>query len=150
MCEFFRKQDDPIYTPAHGPNTVSPINRNLYAIMGEENIFKMLEDFYLELGKSDIKQMFPDDLVEASKKSAAFFVGIMGGPPLYLERYGSPRMRMRHFPFKITPEFKNVWLSCFEKVLTTPEKYSMPAGEVRGFLSFLDGFSNWMVNTKSQ
>ena len=64
MCEFFRKQDDPIYTPAHGPNTVSPMNRNLYAIMGEENIFKMLEDFYLELGKSDIKQMFPDDLVE--------------------------------------------------------------------------------------
>ena len=41
MCEFFRKQDDPIYTPAHGPNTVSPMNRNLYAIMGE-NIFKML------------------------------------------------------------------------------------------------------------
>jgi truncated hemoglobin YjbI len=55
---------------------------------------------------------------------------------------------MRHFPFKITAEFKNVWLSCFEKVLETPEKYAMPASDVSGFMSFLYGFSNWMVNTK--
>ena len=148
MCQFFRNQDDPIYTPAHGPNTVKPMNRELYSIMGEENIFKMLEDFYQELGQSEIKGMFPEDLVGASKKSAAFFVGIMGGPPMYLEKYGSPRMRMRHFPFRITKEFKDVWLSCFEKVLETPEKYSMPKQEVSGFMSFLYGFSNWMVNTE--
>ena len=61
--------------------------------MGQENIFKMLEDFYLELEQSSIRHLFPDDVVAASRKSAAFFVGLLGGPPLYQQLYGPPMMR---------------------------------------------------------
>ena len=61
--------------------------------MGEANIFRMMRDFYDELEKSELRPLFPADMDEASKKSAAFFVTILGGPPLYAQKYGSPRMR---------------------------------------------------------
>ena len=116
--------------------------------MGEENIFKMLSDFYQELGRSTIRSLFPDDLEEASKKSAAFFVTILGGPPLYYEKYGPPMMRKRHLPFKIDEEARLTWLACFEKVLDNGEKYHFPPQHRERFWNFLDKFSTWMVNSK--
>ena len=85
-----------IYTPGGGPPQGPPPNSAIYKIMGEANIFKMMLDFYKELEKSEIRPLFPADMEEASKKSAAFFVTILGGPPLYAQKYGPPRMRARH------------------------------------------------------
>ncbi|RZA13073.1 MAG: bacitracin resistance protein BacA [Proteobacteria bacterium] len=85
----------------------------VYDIMGEENIKAMLRDFYRLLGTSQISAMFPKDLDTASEKSALFFIGLMGGPPIYHQTYGPPRMRARHIPFRITDEFRKEWLRCF-------------------------------------
>ncbi|MGC4068611.1 MAG: hypothetical protein QM784_28970 [Polyangiaceae bacterium] len=91
----------------------------------------------------------PPDLIEASKRSAAFFVQLFGGPPEYNERFGNPRMRARHLPFRITQEARDEWLRCFERVLVdAPTKYSFPEEHLEGFKGFLRGFSMWMVNTK--
>jgi hemoglobin len=95
--------------------------------MGEDNIFRMMSDFYKELEKSEIRNLFPPNMEEASKKSAAFFVTILGGPPMYFEKYGSPRMRARHIPFQIDEHARQVWLACFEKVLEGADvKYQFP------------------------
>ncbi|MEM7128665.1 MAG: hypothetical protein AAF702_20190 [Chloroflexota bacterium] len=140
-----------VYVPPGGPPQVEPPSKDIYATMGEENIFRMLEDFYVELGKSSIGHMFPKDLVKASQKSAAFFVGLLGGPPLYHERYGNPMMRARHLPFPIDDEARQVWLACFDKVLeNAPETYDFPPQHILGFRNFLVGFSSWMVNRRSE
>jgi hemoglobin len=116
--------------------------------MGEENIFKMMEDFYGELEQSSLRGLFPADMVAASQKSAAFFVGLLGGPPLYQQRYGSPMMRARHLPFAIDEAARQEWLACFERVLDqASQKYNFPAEHLPGFRAFLHGFSSWMVNT---
>ena len=60
------------------------------------------------------RELFPPDMEEASRKSAAFFVTILGGPPLYFQKYGSPRMRARHLPFEIDERARQIWLECFE------------------------------------
>ena len=139
--------DREIFIPQ--PPQVEPPSKDIYGVMGEENIFKMLEDFYLELGASEIRGMFPDDVVAASKKSAAFFVGLLGGPPLYHERYGNPMMRARHLPFIIDEAARQVWLDCFDRVLAdAPQKYEFPDQHLEGFRQFLNGFSGWMVNSK--
>jgi hemoglobin len=84
---------------------------------------------------------------EASKKSAMFFVTLLGGPPLYLQKYGSPRMRARHIPFEIDESARQVWLRCFDDVLAGSEtKYNFPAQHLQGFKDFLKSFSAWMVN----
>jgi len=115
--------------------------------MGEENIFRMMSDFYKELEKSPIRRFFPSDMEEASKKSAAFFVTVLGGPPLYFEKYGPPRMRARHLPFEIDEGARQVWLACFEKTLEGADtKYQFPMEYMESFTQFLKSFSAWMVN----
>lgn len=134
-------------TPA-GPPQVPPPNSEIFELMGSENIVQMLEDFYLELEKSEIRDMFPDDMPAASRKSAAYFIGLCGGPPLYHQLYGNPMLRRRHMPFAIDENAQQVWLNCFEKILTNaPEKYSFPEEHLPSFLNFLKGFSPWMVNS---
>lgn len=145
--KFFRKVDAPLHVPAAGPNGAEVPSRAIYGVMGEDNIKAMLRDFYEELGRSAIAGMFPRELVKASEKSALFFIGLLGGPPVYMQTYGPPRMRARHLPFRITEEHRRAWLACFQKVLEHPERYQFPKEHLAGFLAFLEGFSGWMVNT---
>lgn len=136
------------FVPPIDPREIAPPSRDIYAAMGEANIFRMLADFYAALERSPIRCMFPPDMQKASEKSAAFFVGLLGGPPLYHQRYGNPAMRARHTPFPIDMEARQVWLDCFESVLTNaPADYGFPAEHLEGFREFLRGFSLWMVNT---
>src|SRR5688572_9151718 len=136
-----------IYTPPGGPPQGPAPNAAIYGIMGESNIFRMIRDLYRELELSEIRSLFPPDMEEASKKSAAFFVTILGGPPLYIEKYGSPRMRARHLPFQIDEHARQVWLACFDKVLEGADvKYQFPPQHLEGFKDFLKSFSAWMVN----
>ena len=140
-------EDRQFYVPPGGPPRVSAPSGEIYAAMGEDNIFAMLADFYEQLEASAIRDMFPRDMARASRKSAAFFVGLLGGPPLYHQKYGNPMMRARHMPFPIDEAARKVWLACFEAVLAdAPEKYNFPAEHLPTFREFLVGFSSWMVN----
>lgn len=135
-----------IYVPPQGPPQGGP-SRDIYPLMGEENIFKMLSDFYQELEKSKIRPLFPPDMREASQKSAKFFVQVLGGPPLYVIDHGPPRMRTRHVPFEIDEKARQVWLGCFMKILENADKkYNFPMQHMKGFRDFLESFSAWMVN----
>ena len=136
-----------IYTPPGGPPQGPGPNPEIYRIMGEENVFRMMLDFYNELEKSEIRHLFPPNMVEASKKSALFFITLLGGPPLYMQKFGSPRMRARHMPFEIDEPARQVWLRCFDSVLEDAEaKYNFPEQHLEGFKDFLTSFSAWMVN----
>lgn len=138
----------PVYVPPGGPPPVGSPSQEIYARMGAENIVQMLEDFYRELERSWLRPMFADDMVAASRKSAAFFIGILGGPPLYHQLYGNPAMRARHMPFPIDEAARQEWLRCFDVVLAdAPARYDFPPEHLPGFRAFLDGFSGWMVNT---
>jgi hemoglobin len=138
--------DRDIYVPPGGPPQKGP-SPEIYALMGEENIFKMLLDFYKELEKSPIRSLFPPDMEAASQKSAKFFVQVLGGPPLYVIDHGPPRMRARHIPFPIDEQARQTWLECFQRTLEGAEtKYAFPPQHLDGFKEFLRDFSAWMVN----
>ena len=137
-----------IYVPPGGPPRVAAPDPAIYEQMGLDAIVQMIEDFYAELALSSIRAMFPDDMVAASRKSAAFFVGLLGGPPLYHQIYGNPAMRARHMPFPIDEAARQEWLRCFDAVLADASaRYNFPAEHLAGFRTFLHGFSAWMVNT---
>src|SRR3954466_13965723 len=136
-----------IYTPPGGPPQGPGPSPEIYQIMGEANIFKMILDLYKEIEASEIRSLFPPDMEEASKKSAAFFVTLLGGPPLYFQKYGPPRMRARHLPFVIDEPARQIWLACFDKTLEGADaKYQFPMEHVQSFKDFLKSFSAWMVN----
>ncbi len=135
------------HTPSGGPPQTPP-SPEIFARMGQENIFRMCADFYAALERSEIRPMFPtEDMRAASEKLGAFLTGLLGGPPLYHERHGPPRMRARHLPFAIDEKARRVWLDCFLKILDdAPARYAFPPEHLPGFRRFLEEFSAWMVN----
>lgn len=83
---------------------------------GTENIRKLVETFY-DIMDSDpkaaaIRAYHAKDLTEAREKLFMFLTGWTGGPQLYIERYGHPRLRARHMPFAIGESERDQWMYC--------------------------------------
>lgn len=64
-------------------------------------------------------------LDHARERLFQFLSGWLGGPPLYEEAHGHPRLRQRHLPFAVTVKTRNQWIACFSQALrengTDPE-----------------------------
>jgi len=43
----------------------------------------------------------------------------MGGPQLFVEKFGHPRLRMRHLPFAIGESERDQWMLCMTQALET-------------------------------
>jgi len=131
------------------PSDIPSLNPAIFAAMGEKGVFRMLSVFYTHLENSSIRHIFGENMQEASKRSAAFYVQLLGGPPMYNEQYGNPMMRRRHFPFEIDEAARVVWRDCFYTALENAEAdYGFPVGHLDAFKEFLEKFSRWMVNVE--
>lgn len=87
---------------------------NLYDKIGETNL-KLLVDYFYELvfDNPQIKNHFAKTEKEIIKsKQYKFLTQFLGGPPLYSEEYGHPRLRARHLPHSIREEDAFAWLKC--------------------------------------
>ena len=90
---------------------------NLYAqIGGAEKLREMVDRFYdlmeLELEFSGIRVLHPTRIESSRDKLFWFLSGWMGGPDLYIEQFGHPRLRARHLPFSIGVSERDQWLRC--------------------------------------
>jgi hemoglobin len=56
-------------------------------------------------------------LNQSREKLFMFLSGWSGGPQLYVERFGHPRLRMRHMPFAIGTTERDQWLWCMNQAL---------------------------------
>ncbi len=98
------------------------IKRTLHeAIGGSEKIRELVERFY-DIMDSDpraagIRAMHPQDLTGSREKLFMYLTGWSGGPQLYVERYGHPRLRARHMPFVIGEHERDQWMYCMTKAL---------------------------------
>jgi hemoglobin len=147
MKEFFRSLKEEPFVPDQGPAGERP-NPEIYKAMGDEGIINMIGEFYQRLHKSSIAPMFQRDLPDSVDRSASFFVQLLGGPLYFNSKFGPPRMRMRHLPFKINETYRKVWLDCFYETLDNPINFKFPLEEIEKFKKFLDDFSKWMINTR--
>ena len=90
---------------------------------GFEVIDKLVDDFYEIMSTDPVAEdCFAThsgrEIRESAEKLKFFLSGWTGGPQLYLEKYGHPRLRMRHFPFKIGVKEGDQWLYCMRKALS--------------------------------
>ena len=91
-------------------------------IGGFEVIDKLVNDFYEIMSTDPVAEdCFAThsgrDIRDSAEKLKFFLSGWTGGPQLYLEKIGHPKLRMRHFPFKIGPKEADQWLYCMRKAL---------------------------------
>jgi hemoglobin len=64
-----------------------------------------------------LRQLHPADLTGSRQSLFEFLSGWFGGPPLYIEKKGHPRLRMRHMPFAIGPGERDQWMLCMRTAL---------------------------------
>ncbi|MFK7960752.1 MAG: group II truncated hemoglobin [Phycisphaerales bacterium] len=103
---------------------------------GEDRVRELTDRFYDRMDTDEayrvIRALHPADLANARDRLFKFLCGWLGGPQLYMEEFGHPRLRMRHAPFPIGEQERDEWLGCMA--------VAMDEMEIDGVLRrFLDG-----------
>ena len=91
-----------------------------YDELGGETVLRDLVDRFYDRIAADspgLRAMHPADDSNSRRNLFEFLSGWMGGPQLYMERKGPPRLRMRHLPFVIGSEEAEEWLRCMRGAL---------------------------------
>lgn len=96
------------------------------AVGGQDVIDKLVDDFYHIMATDPVaidcfKTHEGRDIADSAHKLKFFLSGWLGGPQLYLEKFGHPRLRMRHNPFPIGVKEAEQWLYCMKKALAKSE-----------------------------
>jgi hemoglobin len=93
---------------------------SLYNQLGEPKIRQLVDAFYAHVYQDPILiPLFKNDIAEIKDKQFRFLTQFFGGPQLYIEKYGPPKMRMRHMPHKIDQRAMESWLICMQKAIDT-------------------------------
>jgi hemoglobin len=90
-------------------------------IGGEPAIRVLVDRFYdlmdLEVSYRALRAVHGPELTDARDKLYWFLCGWMGGPQHFVERFGHPRLRARHMPFKIGILERDQWLACMDQAM---------------------------------
>ena len=89
--------------------------QTLYAVIGgQARVRELVDRFYdlmeLEPEFAGIRAMHPKPMDSSREKLFMFLSGWMGGPDLFVEQFGHPRLRARHLPFAIGSSERDQWL----------------------------------------
>lgn len=103
------------------PENTTPATTPFEWIGGEERVRALVERFYdlmdLEPGYAALRAAHGSDLASARQKLFWFLCGWLGGPDLYVERFGHPRLRARHLPYSIGVRERDQWMACMEQAM---------------------------------
>lgn len=90
-------------------------------IGGEDRVKALVERFYdlmeLEPAYAAVRATHGSDLARARQNLFWFLCGWLGGPQHYVERFGHPRLRMRHMGFSIGVRERDEWLACMDQAM---------------------------------
>ena len=117
-------------------------------IGGEDKVREMVDRFYdlmdLEPAYADLRAAHGTELARARQNLFWFLCGWLGGPQHYTERFGHPRLRMRHMPFTIGIKERDQWVACMDHAMG--ESAIDPKLRERLKESFFQT-ADWMRNT---
>jgi len=115
--------------PAFGPE-YTPYQ----SIGGDERVRELVDRFYDVMAEDErfrtILELHPPDLAESRQKLYEFLSGWLGGPQLFMQRRGHPRLRMRHGHVQIGERERDQWLACMAEAMDAMRI----DGQLRSFL----------------
>ncbi|MGV8899691.1 MAG: group II truncated hemoglobin [Burkholderiaceae bacterium] len=95
-----------IYEALGGETGVRALVVRFYALMDE------LPEAYA------VRRMHPESLKGSAESLFEFLSGWFGGPSLYIQKNGHPRLRMRHVSYAVGPVVRDEWMLCMTQALT--------------------------------
>ena len=114
-------------------------------MVGSEGFTRLVAAFYRRIPEDDVLgPMYPaDDLQGAEQRLRDFLIYRFGGPPLYIEQRGHPRLRMRHAQFPIGQGARDRWVQLMNRARDEAE---FPE-EVRQLLgAFFAAMATFLIN----
>jgi len=130
-------------------NEILPEDAPPYALLGGEAAVQRLVNRFYDIMDSDpvaamVRGLHGADLASAREKLFLFLCGWLGGPPLYVDKYGHPMLRARHLPFTINERARDEWLYCMYKALDEeiPDNAPLKAHLEQAFLRTADFMRN--------
>jgi hemoglobin len=97
---------------ASEPAGLTPFER----LGGELGVRTLVDRFYdlmdIEPAYAGIRSLHPGNLDGSRDKLHWFLCGWLGGPDLYIQRFGHPRLRARHLPYTIGIAERDQWMAC--------------------------------------
>ncbi len=118
------------------------------ALGGEPRVRELVDRFYdlmdLEPTYARLRAVHGDSLDSARDKLFWFLCGWLGGPNHYIERFGHPRLRARHLPFRIGIAERDQWLACMDQAMRETQ---VPADLRERLKQSFFQTADWMRNT---
>ncbi|MBE0549172.1 MAG: group II truncated hemoglobin [Rubrivivax sp.] len=114
---------------------------------GESGVRALVDRFYdlmdLEPGYAGIRALHPGTLEGSRDKLHAFLCGWLGGPDLYVQRYGHPRLRARHLPYAIGIAERDQWMACMIQAM---QEQKLETTLAQRLAESFFGTADWMRN----
>ena len=111
------------------------------AIGGETGVRRLVDRFYDLMDTAPeaatVRALHATSLKASREKLFLFLTGWTGGPPVYVERFGHPRLRARHLPFSIGARERDEWLWCMDRALVEHEMPEETRAHLRSRLTHL-------------
>ena len=106
---------------ADNPGEAASVATPFEHLGGEAAVRTLVERFYdlmdLEPDYAALRATHGNTLDDARQKLFWFLCGWLGGPDHYVERFGHPRLRMRHLPFSIGVKERDQWVACMDQAM---------------------------------
>ncbi len=91
------------------------------AIGGEQTVRRVVQRFYELMDElpeaAAARRLYPPSLDDSRERLFKYLSGWLGGPPLYVQEHGHPRLRWRHLPFSIGAQEREAWMLCMAQAL---------------------------------
>lgn len=105
----------------------APSTTHFERLGGAKGVRRLVDRFYdimdTAAEAANVRALHASSLKSSREKLYLYLTGWTGGPPVYVEKYGDPRLRMRHLPFSIGSRERDEWLWCMERSLA---EHDMP------------------------
>lgn len=93
-----------------------------YQLMGGEETVRQLANRFYDImatapQAAELYAIHPLPLDNIRQKFFEFLSGWLGGPALFEQKYGHPRLRARHMPFTVNKQLRDQWMFCMDQAL---------------------------------
>lgn len=91
--------------------------KSIYELIGGDLVVRAICARFYEVMATlpetkGVLEMHPQNLGGSEEKLYMFLSGWLGGPDLFVQKYGHPRLRARHMHFKIGKAERDQWMIC--------------------------------------
>lgn len=93
-----------------------------YQRIGGEQQVRRLANLFYDYMENDahvkpLLAIHPKPMDSIRIRFFEFLSGWLGGPPLFEQKYGHPRLRARHLPYQIDSKQRDMWMLCMNQAL---------------------------------